>query len=63
MSGPTVSLGSLPEARLRRTLLVSDGNRTALVERPFMPGLIARLRGQRFERKGFAEEDSGRRRP
>jgi putative tricarboxylic transport membrane protein len=60
---------------MRRTLLVSDGDWSAFVERPFaasvlaiallafviplLPGLIARLRGERFEGKKivFGEED------
>ena len=62
-----VILGPLMELQLRRTLLVSDGDWTALVERPFaaavlavallalvvplLPGLIARARGERFEGK------------
>ena len=70
-----VILGPLAELQLRRTLLVSDGDWTALVDRPFaaavlavavlafviplLPGLIARLRGERFEGKKivFGEED------
>jgi putative tricarboxylic transport membrane protein len=70
-----VILGPLAELQLRRTLLVSDGDWTALVDRPFaaavlvlallafviplLPGLIARLRGERFEGKKvvFREED------
>ncbi len=70
-----VILGPLAELQLRRTLLVSDGDWSALVDRPFaaavlvvavlafviplLPGLIARLRGERFEGKKivFGEED------
>ena len=70
-----VILGPLAELQLRRTLLVSDNDPTALVDRPFaaavlvvaviafvvplLPGLIARLRGERFEGKKivFGEED------
>ena len=70
-----VILGPLMELQFRRTLLVSDGDWTALVDRPFaaavlivalfafviplLPGLIARLRGERFEGKKvvFKEED------
>jgi putative tricarboxylic transport membrane protein len=70
-----VILGPLLELQLRRTLIVSDGDWSALVERPFaavvlvvaflalviplLPGLIARLRGERFEGKKyvFGEED------
>ena len=70
-----VILGPLAELQLRRTLIVSDGDFTALVDRPFaaivlvvallafvvplLPGLIARLRGERFEGKKvvFGEED------
>jgi len=60
-----VILGPLAELQLRRTLLVSDGDWTALVDRPFAaavlavallafviplaPRVIARLRGERFE--------------
>jgi putative tricarboxylic transport membrane protein len=70
-----VILGPLAELQMRRTLLVSDGDWSAFVERPFaaavlaiavlafviplLPGLIARLRGERFEGKKivFGEED------
>ena len=54
------------ELRLRRTLLVSNGDWTALIDRPFaaamlvvaflalvgplLPGWIARLRGRRLQR-------------
>jgi putative tricarboxylic transport membrane protein len=69
-----VILGPLMELQLRRTLLVSDGDWTALVERPFaasvlvvallallvplLPGLIARARGERFEGKKTVFGDS-----
>ena len=69
-----VILGPLMELQLRRTLLVSDGDYTALVERPFaaavlvvallallvplLPGLIARARGERFEGKKTVFGDS-----
>jgi len=70
-----VILGPPLELQLRRTPIVSDGDWTALVDRPFaaavlvvavlalvialLPGLIARLRGERFEGKriAFGEED------
>ena len=70
-----VILGPLAELQLRRTLLVSDGDcdrarRPAVrgdrarrggarVRLPLLPGLIARLRGERFEGKKivFGEED------
>jgi putative tricarboxylic transport membrane protein len=70
-----VILGPLAELQMRRTLLVSDGDWSAFVDRPFativlatallafliplLPGLIARLRGERFEGKRtvFGEED------
>jgi putative tricarboxylic transport membrane protein len=61
-----VILGPLMELQLRRTLLVSNGDWSALVDRPFaaivlalallalvvplLPGWIARLRGRRLER-------------
>jgi putative tricarboxylic transport membrane protein len=61
-----VILGPLMELQLRRTLLVSNGDWTALVDRPFaaavlllaflalvvplLPGWIARLRGRRLQR-------------
>jgi putative tricarboxylic transport membrane protein len=69
-----VILGPLMELQLRRTLLVSEGDPTALVERPFaaavlavallallvplLPGLIARARGERFEGKKTVFGDS-----
>ena len=69
-----VILGPLMELQLRRTLLVSDGDWTALVKRPFaaavlvvallallvplLPGLIARARGERYEGKKTVFGDS-----
>jgi putative tricarboxylic transport membrane protein len=61
------------EAQFRRTLIVSDGDLSALVSRPlsvgllllavlaiglpYVPMLIARLRGGRGERLSIGEED------
>ena len=65
-----VILGPLMELQLRRTLLVSDGDWTALVERPFAasvlvvaalsllaPVALAVLSRRSGERISFAEED------
>jgi putative tricarboxylic transport membrane protein len=68
-----VILGPLMEAQFRRTLIVSDGDLSALFSRPlslglmvlavlaiglpYVPALVGRLRGQRVGRLALAEED------
>jgi putative tricarboxylic transport membrane protein len=68
-----VILGPLMEAQFRRTLIVSDGDLGALFSRPlslglmtlailaiglpYLPAVIARMRGKRAGRLALAEED------